>query len=326
MNQFVTMEFPTDRIRLKPLIKQEDILKHIRSISPDAPTPQKILDVYGEVCFPPAPADRPYMFASIVVSSDGKISFMDDRHGELIAQNNYRDPDGGLADFWVLNMLRFYADGIIIGARTLHTNEIMWANCFDTELAELRVPLLGKAYCPAHIIVSFDGTDIPFDHMIFGVDAQRIIATSPDGLAYIREHSGFDILEIGPFKNADDVDMDEVRKTASTHPERILVIATGEGNLTDGRAFLKVLRALEMERIMVESPSYMTFLMSISCIDEMFMNYSSVFAGGSVGFGAFLHFPAEDHPHSDFLQVSMHASNFLCTRQKMVYGLKQTTK
>lgn len=324
MPKFVTMEFPNDQIRLTPLFTQQDALNDIRSTSPDAPTPKKILDVYGEVCFPPAPADRPYLFASIVVSSDGKISFMDDRHGELIAQNNFRDPDGGLADFWVLNMLRFYADGVIIGARTLHTNEIMWANCFDTELAELRVPLLNKAYCPAHIVVSFDGTDIPFDHMLFGVDAQRIIATSPDGLTYVREHSGFDITEIGPFKTADDVDMDDVYAAAMAHPERILVIATGEGSATDGRALLKALRALHMQRIMVESPSYMTYLMSISAMDEMFMNYSSVFAGGSVGFGAFMHFPAANHPHSDFLQVSMHASNFLCTRQRMIYGLTRT--
>lgn len=321
MSDFVTMEFPSEKIRLTHLYQQQDALYEIRRVSPDAPTPEKIRDVYGEVCFPPAPGDRPYLFASIVVSSDGKISFMDDRHGELIAQNNFRDPDGGLADFWVLNMLRFYADGVIIGARTLHTNEIMWANCFDEELAALRVPLLKKPYCPAHIVVSFDGTDIPFDHMLFGVDAQRVIATSPEGMKYVREHSGFDIVEIGPFKTADDVDMDAVRNVAAANPGRMLVIATGQGSVTDGGAFLKVLRALGMERVMVESPSYMTYLMSISAMDEMFMNYSSVFAGGSVGFGAFLHFPAENHPHADFLQVSMHASNFLCTRQRMIYGL-----
>ena len=93
------------------------------------------------------------------------------------------------------------------------------------------------------------------------------------------------------------MDMDDVHAAAMAHPERILVIATGEGSATDGRAFLKVLRALDMQRIMVESPSYMTYLMSISAMDEMFMNYSSVFAGGSVGFGAFMHFPALDHPH-----------------------------
>ena len=29
------------------------------------------------------------------------------------------DPDGSLGDFWVLNVLRSYADGIIVGANTL---------------------------------------------------------------------------------------------------------------------------------------------------------------------------------------------------------------
>lgn len=326
MRDFVTMDFPAQRIKLKTLMKQEALLEQIKSVSPDAPTPEKIYQVYGEVLFPPAPQDRPYLFASIVVSSDGKISFMDDRHGELIAQNNFRDPDGALADFWILNVLRFYADGVIIGARTLHTNEDMWANCYDEELASLRVSQMGKkSYCPAHIIVSFDGTDIPFDHMIFDIPAQRVIATSPNGLDYVREHSKMELIELGPYRDASEVDAEQVRAKVAEHPDWVIAIGTGNEGVTDGYAMLKVLKALEMERVMVESPSYMTYLMSIGVMDEMFMNYSSVFAGGQVGFGAFLQFSAVDHPHSDFLQISLHGANFICTRQKMIYGLTKAS-
>ena len=319
------MDFPAERIGLRTLMKQDKQLEEIRRVSPDAPTPEKIRRVYGELYFPPAPEERPYLFASIVVSSDGKISFMDDRHGELIAQNNLRDPDGGLADFWMLNVLRFYADGVVIGAGTLHTNEDMWANCYDEELARLRVPDMGKAdYCPAHIVVSFDGSDIPFDHMIFDIPARRVIATSPNGLEHVRAHSGMELVELGPYRDASQVDMDFVRAKVAEHPDRVIAIGTGSGSVTDGYALLKVLRALGMERVMIESPSYMTYLMSIGAMDEMFMNYSSVFAGGQVGFGTFLSFSALDHPHSDFLQISLHGANFICTRQKMVYGLKKT--
>lgn len=325
MSQFVTMEFPTEKIKLTRLMCNEARLAEIRACSPDAPTPEKIRTVYGEVCFPPAPEDRPYLFASIVVSADGKISFTDDRHGEKIAGNNFRDPDGAMADFWVLNMLRFYADGIIIGARTLHTNEEMWANCFDEELASLRTTQMGmKAYCPAHIVVSFDGTDIPFDHMIFDIDAQLILATSPAGLDYIRANCPREFLPLGPFATPAEVDPAAVRAAVEANPGKLIVVATGQEAQTDGPAMLKILKALEMNRVMVESPSYMTYLMSIQAMDEMFMNYSSVFAAGQVGFGAFLQFAAEDHPHSDFLSIALHGANFIFTRQEMIYGLKRS--
>lgn len=322
MEKFVTMDFPVEQIRLTPLMRDEEALAAIRAISPDAPTPEKIRQVYGDVYFPPAPADRPYLFASIVESVDGKISFTDDRHGEKIAGNNFRDPDGALADFWVLNMLRFYADGVIIGARTLHTNEVMWANCFDEELASLRTTQMGmKHYCPAHIVVSFDGTDLLFDHMLFDVDAPVVVATSPDGLEYVQAHCPWSFRALGPYTSAEEVDMDAVQAAAASG-ERI-VLATGTGAVTDGLAMLKVLKYLGMERVMVESPSYMTYLMSIEAMDEMFMNYSTVFAAGQVGFGAFLHFGAEEHPHSDFLSIALHEKNFICTRQKMIYGLRR---
>lgn len=322
MNGFTTINFPADAIGFRTLARNEEVLSAIGAHSPEPATPDKIRQVYGEVRFPPAPADRPYTFASIVVSADGKIAFPDDSHGELIAGNNLRDPDGALADFWVLNMLRFYSDGVIIGARTLQTNEIMWANCFDAELADLRQPLLGKRhYCPAHVVVSFDGTDIPLDHMIFDIDAPLLLATSPDGVSYVQRHSDRPLTVLGPWKTIEEIDLPQLDGLLEQNPRQRILIATGENNRPDSRVLLFVLRHLGMARVLVESPSYMTYLMSIQAMDEMFMNYSSVFAGGTVGLGGALEFGVNDHPHSDFIQVNMHQANFLATRQRMIYGL-----
>ncbi len=322
MNDFTTIEFPIDDIRFKTLARDEDALAAIREQSPEPCTPEKIKQAYGEVLFPPAPEDRPYTFASIVVSADGKIAFPDDGHGELIAGNNFRDPKGALADFWVLNMLRFYADGVVIGARTLQTNEIMWANCFDAELAELRRSALHKRhYCPSHVVVSFDGTDIPFDHMIFGIDAPLLLATSPEGMAHVQKHSDRPYTVLGPWKRVEDIDVSALDGLLESAPQKRVLIGTGEGNRPDSRVLLFVLKHLGMDRVLIESPSYMTYLMSMQSMDEMFINYSSVFAGGSVGLGGFLEFSVNDHPHSDFIQVNMHQTNFLATRQKLIYGL-----
>ena len=323
MNKFTLIDFPLEKIKFKTLIRDEDYFSKLSTISPEPRTPKKILEAYGEVQFPPAPEDRPFTFASIVLSADGKIAFPDDGHGELIAGNNFRDPNGALGDFWVLNMLRFYSDAVLVGAKTLSTNEELWANCFDKDLADLRIDYLNKRnYCPAHIIVSFDGTDILFDHMIFDVDAPLAVGTSPDGVEYIKENSGNDFIVLGPYKSKSEVNIDEIKGLFDANPKQRLLIGTGEGSKPDGEILLYILKILGIERLLIESPSYMTYLMSINSMDEMFMNYSSVFAAGKVGFGAFLDFGVKEHPHSDFIQVGIHNFNFICTRQRMIYNLK----
>ena len=81
----------------------------------DDPAGTMELDLWKEMCI----RDRPYTFSSIVLSSDGKMAYQDNPSGPLVAKNNFLDPDGSLGDFWVLNVLRSYADGIIVGANTL---------------------------------------------------------------------------------------------------------------------------------------------------------------------------------------------------------------
>ncbi len=320
---YFMLDFPADTIRQTPLLKDEEKLSKIKAISPDKETLPKVKDVYGEVYFPPAPEDRPYTFASIVVSVDGKIAFMDDQQGPLVSSKNALDPDGGFSDFWVLNMLRSYADAVVVGAKTMAMEKDMTAACFDKELAEARVPLMGKAsLCPAHVVVSFDGTDIPLDHMVFDLDATVMIATSPKGLSYLKENFKKPIVEIGPYASKNEIEPAIIKEKMKENPGAIFVVATGKEDKTDGETLLAILRHLGYMRLLIESPSYMTYLMSIGAMDEMFINYSTVYVGGNVGFGAFQHFTTEDHPHADFLQINAHKNNFLYTRQKLVYGVK----
>lgn len=325
MSEFLRADFPTEKIKLTPLMKQEEQLAAIKAISPERETPEKIRTIYGDIYFPPAPEDRPYTFASIVVSSDGKIAFMDNQQGPLIAGKNMQDPDGGLADFWILNMLRFYADGVIIGAKTISMEPMMVSNVLDWDLADLRIPQMGKRdYCPWQVVVSFDGTDIPYDHMLFSMDAQQVIATSPKGVDYVRAHANKECLVLGPYADGEAVDTAEVLAALpQCDKSKLLVIATGVDGTTDGVALLKVLKLLGISRLLVESPAYMTYLMSIQRMDEMFINQSTVFAGGKIGFGAFQFFSEKDHPHSEYLQINIHQNHFLYTRQKMTYGLKE---
>jgi riboflavin biosynthesis pyrimidine reductase len=322
--QLPLFPFPTEKIKIDSVMKQEKHLQKIKSESPDPETPGKVKDVYGELYFPPAPVDRPYTFGSLVESSDGKIAFPNKPEGPLVAGKNFLDPWGGKADFWVLNMLRAYADCAIIGAKTLQAEPKGTSHVFCEELAEARVKELGKkGISPWNCIVSFDGTDIPLQHAIFGYEEITVlIGTGPAGAEYLKKEMGDRVTVIGPFADADAVsDDDAIQAQWDAAAGKVVVFATGKGTNPDAAALLKCLRFLGVERAIIESPSYLWHLIGFGGMDEIFLNYSSVFVGGKIVLGGFSDFTTEAHPHGRFLQLGTHGEGFLFTRQQFVYGL-----
>jgi hypothetical protein len=63
----------------------------------------------------------------------------------------------------------------------------------------------------------------------------------------------------------------------------------------------------------------MWHLIENRAMDEMFINYSMVFVGGTASMGAYRAFSATDHPHSEILSLAMHRAGFVFTRQRMRY-------
>lgn len=183
MNELVFFEIPKQNLKIQIVKKSDEILEQIRKESAETAVMPDVAQYYTDIYFPKAPSDRPYTFSSIVLSSDGKMAYGDNPSGPLIAKNNFLDPNGSLGDFWVLNVLRAYADGIIIGARTLLSEPGITCHVYEERLTRQRREVLGKKYQPCGVIVSLDGTDIPFDHYIFDVDPKEeyklVIATSP---------------------------------------------------------------------------------------------------------------------------------------------------
>lgn len=210
MNELVFFEIPKQNLKIQIVKKSDEILEQIRKESAETAVMPDVAQYYTDIYFPKAPSDRPYTFSSIVLSSDGKMAYGDNPSGPLIAKNNFLDPDGSLGDFWVLNVLRAYADGIIIGARTLLSEPGITCHVYEERLTRQRREVLGKKYQPCGVIVSLDGTDIPFDHYIFDVDPKEeyklVIATSPRGAEYIMANSPLKHPVIGPFKTIEDVD------------------------------------------------------------------------------------------------------------------------
>lgn len=321
---FFTM--PKENLKIRMIEENEALMRSISEQASDRTVLPDVHKFYTDVVFPDAPEDRPYTMSSIVLSADGKMAFTDSPKGPIIARNNFFDSDGALCDFWVLNMLRAYADGVVIGARTLQNEDGVTSHVYEEELNCQRFEVLGKKYHPASIVVSFDGTDIPFEHDTWNVDPEEglkmMIGTSPAGMHYIRENSPKKHIFYGPFTSREEVDAAVFDPVFEKYDE-IPVIVTGEGTTPDTALFMYVLRKMGLERVMIESPTYANGLMHLGMLDEWFINYSMVCAGGGVTPGYNAPFKAAEHPHMKLVSVGIHSSSFLYTRQKVYYGVSE---
>lgn len=328
MNQLNFFQTPKEGLQVNMVFQDEQALAALKAASPEGAALPDVARYYTPLYFPPAPADRPYTYSSIVLSSDGKMAYQDNPSGPLVAKNNFLDPDGALGDFWLLNALRAHADGVIIGANTLAKEPGITCHVYDEDLARQRREVLGKAEQPVGVVVSFDATDIPFDHYSFDVDpAQRyrmLIATGPEGMAYIQDNSPRKHVFWGPFRTREEVDafaFPPLLEDFDTFP----VIVTGEGKNPDGQLMMYVLRRLGIQRLCVESPSYCAYMLSRQMLDEYFIDYSMVFVGGPTTPGSFTPYGSVDHPHAELLSMGVHRRNFIFTRQKLRYGVSATT-
>ncbi len=320
MSNLARIDFKAEKIKLQTIFNNEALLKSFKFSDVQC---DKIQEVYGQqIKFGDMPEDRPYNYAMYVMSMDGKIAYGTSVHGPYIAATNVLDMDGGDADFWMLSLTRAVADATIKGANMLAREPKHTAHVFDEALVQARLKA-GKPSCPIHVIISLDGTDLPFDHRIFKEEEVPVmIITSPEGEKYIKEKDGgnkpykfFSFGTEAPTKEAINKDM----FTAAD----VVVISAGEGRSLNNRHIMKALKLAGIETCTIESPVYTHVLLREGMMDEMWLNYSIVYSGGegrSLGenMPGFTHL---EHPHGEIITLQMHSPSFLYARFKMHLGL-----
>lgn len=257
--------------------------------------------------FPEAPPDRPYFYGCMVLSFDGKMGFCDDPDGTLISKLNMADPKGAAEDFRILNLCRCYSDGVIIGTGTLKArNDRLWyAQIKDEGLREYRRTLDKKTETPLSLIVSYNGKDIPFDNPIFQMDPAPVILTSRMGADIVKEKL-------------------ERRTRTITTPENLLsdddilrIVAAGD-EAVDTRELMKLLKDCGICHACVEAPGYIWQLIEESMLDEYFLDYSGVMAGGIMTLGDKMPFKSGLHPHAELVSI-YNTKGFIFTRQRLLY-------
>lgn len=283
-------------------------------------TCEEMKRIYGELKFDRLYDDRPYTYTSLVTSIDGRIAFTDAPQGPLIAKLNRYDGDGAEADWWILNMLRAVSDGDIIGAGTMNAENDYTAHVFSQKLEDARVAA-GMPPVPWNIISSLDATDIPFDHVLFQTkEVPVMISTSAAGIPEIQAHLKHDFHLIGPVFDIADVTEDMIQ-SMNDNRDKILVIATGV-QAPDSKAALYIMKRFGLDKVLVETPSYMHHLASQQMMDELFFNYSCIYVGGqalTIGRHG-QEFGSRDHLHTRMLSIHTHSDHFFYFRHKLIYG------
>jgi riboflavin biosynthesis pyrimidine reductase len=302
--------YAVDELRYEHFYPNGDLLREIKEQAKIKEIPQKVKQVMGEFILPSPPENRPYTFGCMVLSMDGKMAFHDDQEGHLISQENRYDPRGGLTDFWIMNVSRAYADGVILGSGTMQVRATKkwFAEVKDKELIEARLKVLNKqTEQPWSIIATLDGTDLPLEHQIFDLNQKVGIITSPWGVEYLSKRLDREFVVVN--------EGDDLRQDFS----KIKIITAGEGKNPDTKKIMEILRKGGIEYLGVEAPSYIWHLMSEKMLDEFLLNYSGVYVGGEHILGKQIPYSTKYHPHCALLSVGFH-KGFIFTRQKVIYS------
>jgi len=307
MNYCYKINFPTDKIRLKKIYESNspEILTGISY------TNTKIKEVYGEFSFPELPGDRAYTLGSFVQSIDGKIAFPESPDGTLVAKGNVKDPNGALADYWVLNLLRTVSDAVLMGSKTISREPQLTGHIFDSDLVDSRIKK-GKPAVPLHIIVTGSGIKFPVKHKILeDPHIPVLIVTTENGKNILNETLGPEFIDLN---NSAEICLTDNIKA---------VISIGKNKSIDVPELLSFLKKHGVDTIMIESPGFLVSLMQEGLLDELYLNTSSVFIGGnalSVGQNM-SSFSLDNHPSGRVISIHTHSDYFFYIRYRMEYDI-----
>lgn len=123
------------------------------------------MNIYDDLEFPPAPADRPYTFINMVATIDGK-TVIGDRNSNVVDL-------GSKVDHELMDKIESASDAVVLGAQTLRATSPRWS-----------------PKSPLRVAITKSG-DVPFDAMFFAApEAQAYVACPASSLLDLPEGIG----------------------------------------------------------------------------------------------------------------------------------------
>lgn len=209
---------------------------------------------YGNLGFPPPPAERPWVYTNFVQSLDGITSLLGEyASGQYISQSR--------EDRWLMDLLRAHADGLIMGTATLLEEQRLRGpesrgivfQVVDPVMKALRARLCKKR--ERNIFVTrAENLDLSRFRVFDGDLVGAALVTSPAGAERIR---------------------------AQADERRVAVIAAGQAERIDLSAAISKLRGeLGIEYLLCEGgPTLYGSLARADLIDEKFLTISPIEVG-----------------------------------------------
>lgn len=209
---------------------------------------------YGNLGFPAAPGDRPWVYTNFVQSLDGITTLLgENSSGGEISQSS--------EDRWLMDLLRAHADGLLMGMNTLREEQrargpesrgIVF-RVVEPALQELR-RRLGKGRERNIFVTSAANLDLS-KHKVFDGDVvDSAVLTSPSGAERLRAQG--------------------------THPN-VAIIAAGDKEHFDlAEAIVKLREQLHVQHLLCEGgPTLYGSLARADLVDEKFITISPVEVG-----------------------------------------------
>ncbi len=210
---------------------------------------------YGNLGFPPAPTDRPWVYTNFVQSLDGITTLLGQHaSGAEISQSSP-------ADRWLMDLLRAHADGLLMGMNTLREEQRQRGldsrgivfRVVDPVLQELRRKL-GKARERNIFVTGAADLDLSRYKVFDGDVVDAAILTSPNGAERLRAQG--------------------------THPGVAIIAAGNKEHFDLARGIAKLREELGVEHLLCEGgPTLYGSLARADLVDEKFMAVSPVEVG-----------------------------------------------
>lgn len=210
---------------------------------------------YGNLGFPPAAADRPWIYTNFVQSLDGITTLLGQHaSGGEISQSSPEDR-------WLMDLLRAHADGLLMGMNTLREEQRQRGpdsrgivfRVAEPTLQELRGKL-GKARERNIFVTNAADLDLSRHKVFDGDIVDAAILTSPNGAERLRAQG--------------------------THPN-VAILGAGEKDHFDLSAGISKLREeLGVQHLLCEGgPTLYGNLARTDLVDEKFMTVSPIEVG-----------------------------------------------
>jgi len=222
--------------------------------------PQGLRELYdGDLCFPPSPAERPYVVANFVSTLDGVVSYRVAGHsgGSTVSGS---DP----GDRFIMGLLRASVDAVMVGAHTVHdvSSQGLWIPEYTYPAAkhlyaDYRLHALHKRGYPLVVVVSGSGK-LELERAVFQTPKVRtLIITTPAG-------------------------REDLMKAGAARLSWVEICALeAAGNKIDPLQIMKVLRSQFGVNIMLHEggPTLFGEFLAAKAADELFLTLAPQIAG-----------------------------------------------